>query len=180
MKTVDLSKRFTAFAAAALIAAGSFSGGISADAASKVISKTEAKSIALKDAGFSESDVSKVKVKLEGKTDKEYEVSFINSDFRYEYELKAATGKIKERDIDRVSLSDADASKDIGKTKAKTIALKKSGQKESAVTKLKVKAKKEKGYKFYKVEFEKGNYEYEYEIDAYIGKVLDEDVEVDD
>ena len=121
--------------------------------------------------------MTKTKVKLEDK--KEYEVRFVNGDYRYEYELRASDGKIKDHDIDRVSVSDADAGKDIGKAGAESIALEKAGLVKSDVKKLKVKSKKEKSFKLYKVEFEHAQYEYEYEIDAYTGKVLDEEKDRD-
>ena len=178
MKTKELKTKLSVFAGSALLVTAALFGSIPAEASGNVIGKDKAEAIALEDAGYSAKDVESLKIKLEGKKNKkEYEVRFVNGDFRYEYELRASDGSIKDRDIDRISLSSEDAKKDIGKSKAKAIALEKSGMSESDVEKFKVKAKKEHGFKLYKIEFEQGMYEYEYEVDAYIGKVLDEEIE---
>lgn len=167
-----------AFVAAAMPYAGT-SDVATVEASQSVITKSAAKEIVLKASGFEDSQIKEYTVKLEGKgKNKEYEISFVKGAFRYEYELNAYTGKIKDKDIDRVSISDADATKDIGKSKAKSIALNKAGRKASDVSGMEVKLKTEKGYRLYKVEFEDKQYEYEYEIDAYTGKVLDADREL--
>ena len=62
----------------------------------------QAKSIALKHAGLSASNVSFTKAKLE-KDDglRKYEIEFVKGNAEYEYEIDAATGSILEYDIDR-------------------------------------------------------------------------------
>ena len=67
----------------------------------------------------------------------------------------------------------------IGESKAIKIALKKAGFKRSQVRKLKVEKDREHGHKVYEVEFHKGRYEYEYNIDRYTGKVVSWERELD-
>ena len=69
----------------------------------------------------------------------------------------------------------AKTAKAIGKAKATKIALKDAGFTKSQVKKLKVKSSKEDGHKVYEVDFRRGKYEYEYDIDKYTGKIIDED-----
>ncbi|MEG0830186.1 MAG: PepSY domain-containing protein [Anaerovoracaceae bacterium] len=65
----------------------------------------------------------------------------------------------------------------IGKTKAKKIALKDAKISASSAKALKVKLEKDDGYALYEVEFRKGAKEYDYEVKATSGKILDRDVE---
>ncbi|MBO6133828.1 MAG: PepSY domain-containing protein, partial [Lachnospiraceae bacterium] len=60
------------------------------------------------------------------------------------------------------------------------IALQKAGLKEKDVTFSKAKLENDDGKKEYDIEFYRGGYEYEYEIDALTGKITDESIEIDD
>ena len=71
-------------------------------------------------------------------------------------------------------------SADIGKEKAKAIALAHAGFAESEVTRLKVERDRDDGRIEYSVEFTANGKEYDYEISASDGKILDYDVEVED
>ena len=66
------------------------------------ISKTEAKEMALKDAGLSENDVTITKCRMDFDDGAEkYEVEFRTADgYEYEYELDAKTGKILDKDVE--------------------------------------------------------------------------------
>lgn len=68
----------------------------------------------------------------------------------------------------------------IGADKAKTIALKDAGLFASAVTFTKAKLDREDGIRIYEIEFLSGNKEYEYEINASTGKILDKDIDIED
>ena len=72
--------------------------------------------------------------------------------------------------------------KKIGKKKARSIALKDAGLKASGVQNLHVSVDYEDDYDtdIYEVEFEKGQDEYNYDIHAYSGKILDKDIDFDD
>ena len=80
----------------------------------------------------------------------------------------------------KTETSKNDSVKDIGKEKAKSIALSHAGVKESAVSRLRVEREYDDGRLEYQVEFHVGNKEYDYEINGDNGKILDYDVEVED
>ena len=145
-------------------------------AAQELISEEKACNIALKDAKTKKSKVSELKVKLDDGN--EYEIRFIKGDFRYEYEINAYTGKIKDSDIDRVKLSESNADKDIGEKKALKIALKNAGISKADLNKKEIKKKKsKKHFVYYDIELKTSDKEYEYDIDAYTGKILEKDVD---
>ena len=151
--------------------------GVGVVPAKSVISKAKAKKIVLKDKKFKARSIKKYMIKRDGR---EYEIDFVKGRFKYEFELNAYTGKIKDRDIDRVSISKKDAKKKISKSKAKKIALKQRGFNKNQVKYLKAEKDKDKGFYTYDVSFKKGMYEYECEIDYYTGKILDSNKEYDD
>ncbi len=68
----------------------------------------------------------------------------------------------------------------VGYEKATSIALEKANLKESDVKGLKVELDVENGILVYEVEFHKGNNEYDYEINAETGVVINFDIETDD
>lgn len=76
------------------------------------------------------------------------------------------------------SAGQASSSEYIGINKAKSIAFKHAGVSASAATVTKAKLDSDDGVKTYEIEFIAGNKEYEYEINAYTGKILDYDAEV--
>ena len=180
MKKHDLNKVITIFSAILVIVAGlifiPFPGtNVEAAGANSKISADKAKKIALTDAKAKESKVKKLKVEKDGKV---YEVEFIKGDFKYEYDIFCSNGKIKSLEKTRVSLSASDKDKKVSKKKAKNIALKAAGVKESDVSDLEVKSKKtKKGFIYYDVEFNIGRTEYEYEIDGYTGIILEYEIE---
>lgn len=66
------------------------------------ITKEEAIAIALADAGFSESQVARLKAEFDYDDGRpEYEVEFQKDGFEYDYEIHAETGKILHKDKDR-------------------------------------------------------------------------------
>lgn len=143
--------------------------------AAKDIGRAKAKSIALSDAGVSGSKAKSIKVETD--TDdgvKYYEIEFKTTTRKYEYEIKASNGKIHEKHSKKIKNK-----KLIGKKKAKKIALKDAGLKSSQVTFTKVQLDTDDGVKVYEIEFRKGTDEYEYEIKAKNGKILDKDVDRD-
>ena len=186
MKKVMLEKKNFAKAAATvlslcMIAGGSILSAIpgmsvrQAKAAQTVISVEKAKKIAFSDAKTKESKVKNLRVEKDGKT---YEIEFIKGSFRYEYDVNGVSGKVKNLDKKRVSLSKSDRKKKVSKNKAKKIAFKSAGVKKSKTRRLKVKLyKTRKGYRYYKVRFYVGSKEYEYEIDGYTGTILEYDID---
>lgn len=77
------------------------------------------------------------------------------------------------------SFANSAKGKFIGEAKAKQIALKNAGLKESEVSFVKTGLKFDDGRYEYDVEFHKGNVEYDYEIDAKTGKIVDFDKDIE-
>ena len=165
---------------------------------SSYIGLEKAKSIALKDAGVS--GVTFVKLKLDSDDGvRVYDIEFYKDNVEYDYEIDAATGQILEKDLDIENytipqnknnkinnLNDSNNSNntntsntaaDIGVERAKSIALRDAGV--SGVTVVKAKLDYENGVRVYDVEFYKGNVEYDYEIDAATGKILEKDRDIE-
>lgn len=141
----------------------------------------KAKSIALKHAGLKSSQVKFLKAKLDYDDGRAvYEIEFYRGSTEYDYEIDAKTGKILSYDHDIEDYESSKASTKISAGKAKKIALKHAGLKESQVKGLKVSLDTDDGKKVYEVEFRKGKYEYSYEISASTGKILDYEKEYDD
>lgn len=63
------------------------------------ISDEDAKRIAFEDAGVSEADVSKIRVRLDYE-ENEYEVEFYVGMLEYDYDISAKDGKIRSKDMD--------------------------------------------------------------------------------
>ena len=154
------------------------------------ISATEAKRIALSDCGVSESDAIFKKVKLEKEHEiYEYELEFTAGSKEFEYTLNALTGEILGRDIesnhDHPETTAAASSQKqktgfISASDAKAIVLSHAGLGESEVTFKKFKLDEDDGIYKYEVEFKKGFVEYEYEINARNGSIIDFEKEIDD
>lgn len=152
-------------------------GGLRTEAARRRISKSKAKSIAVKHAGFKKSKVKFTKAKYD-KEDNEYEIKFVKGSYKYEYDINAKTGKIKDWEKEKISKSKKKSGKYIGAAKAQAIALQRAGFDASQVTFTKVKLDKEDGKKVYEIEFIKDNKEYEFTINAKTGKIMEIDVDL--
>ena len=111
-----------------------------------------------------------------------YDVEFYSSSGDYEYEIDAFSGAILEWDCDAKHSGQNDASSPdyISQDQAKSIALEKAGLSDSAVTFYKVNLDYDDGRALYELEFKSGSMEYEAEIDAVSGAILDWDSERDD
>ena len=128
-----------------------------------------------------------------------YEVEFYSMGYEYDYEIDAYIAEIvkskKEYDPlpkDRVEpkpeatpevtpeVTPEAKPELIGKDKAKEIALAHSALDADKVRFEEVELDNDDGKKVYELDFVSGNYEYEYEIDAYTGKILKWDKERDD
>ena len=147
-------------------------------ASAQGITREKARSIALSDAGLTASDVTFTKTKL----DREdgalvYEIEFVTASAEYEYEIDAATGAIRERSLETRATSQPSTSSYIGVDQAKSIALKHAGLTAAEVSFTKAKLEKDDGLRKYEIEFVKGNTEYEYEIDAATGSILEYDID---
>ena len=146
------------------------------------IGEEKAKEIALNHAGLTSGQVAFVKAYLgydDGRY--EYEVEFYNrSNYtEYDYEIDALTGRILSVDRDAENYappaSAGNASSYIGLEKAKTICLNQAGLTASGVTFKKAIQDRDDGRVVYDIEFFSGNYEYEFEVDAVSGSIIDYD-----
>ena len=161
----------------------------------------EAAETAFKDAGVTKDDVTIYKQGTDYENGKEvYVVEFLQEGkTKYEYEIATEDGSIlfheqemweKEDDYEYKGLlhpetaqeeKTAESAGEISKADAKKIALEDAGLSEQDVTINKCKLDFDDGVKTYDMEFRNAEgYEYEYEIDAETGKILDKDVELDD
>ena len=158
---------------------------------SNYIGEAKAKEAALSHAGVSSSKATFTKAKL----DKDdgvtvYDVEFYSGDTEYDYEIDAKTGKVlkhqserrddDDRDDRPASSPDNGQSSYIGESKAQSIALSHAGVSASQATRMQVSLDRDDGVAVYEVEFKSGGKEYNYEINASTGKIIDWEAETDD
>ena len=161
-----------------------------------VIGMDKAKQIAFNHAGVKASNVHMDDVEYD-KEDKMYELEFKSDGYEYEYDIHAFSGKIldveRDHDDDHQSRATYTAPKKtetkkqtqpkssmISKDQAIAIALKHAGVSRSNAYIEEVEQDSEDGVRYYEIEFSVGQYEYEYEINAANGSILEHDVERDD
>ena len=140
-----------------------------------MISMDEAKAIAYKEAGVDESDVTYSYAKLDKDDGKDvYEVEFYAGNKEYDYDIDPYTGAVLSFDSEVENLeTPVFAGDEMSLEDAKQIALDEAGVKESDVTMKEAYPKIENGNKHYKFEFIHGETEYEVEVDAISGTVVD-------
>lgn len=150
-------------------------------AAGTYIGKARAKEIALADAGLSYANVTFFRVELDWDDGKpEYEVEFYSGSKEYDYEIDAYTGAILSRDYDVENYTiPSGSTKDIGAEAAKAAALKHAGISAANATFVQVERDWDDGRLVYEVEFYAGGKEYDYEIAAADGAVLDYDYDAE-
>ena len=140
-----------------------------------------AKSAALADAGVNAADATFT----EQKRDRDdgvlvYDIDFYTSDMKYEYEIDAATGAVRERKSERRNNQTQTGTTDIGLEAAKSAALADAGVTAGEVYLSKAKCENDDGIRVYEIEFYKDRMEYEYTIHATTGRILEFDAEYDD
>jgi uncharacterized membrane protein YkoI len=125
----------------------------------------------------------------------EYEVEFRHGDYEYDYTIHGETGKILERDkeydpirtatpaetkpVTKPAVSEQPTQTKLSREDAKSIALNHAGLKQSQVKGLEVEYDVDDGVPEYSVEFYADSWEYEYEIHAKTGKILEHHKEKD-
>lgn len=143
----------------------------------KDVGLEKAKSIALSDAGLKEKNVRFKKEKREWDDGRMvYEIEFYSGNKEYDYEIEASTGKVISRDYETEKHeleSDHSKGTTITLKKAKQIALKKAGLAEKDGIWKKEKTDQEDGRMVYELKFISKKMEYEFEIDAESGKILE-------
>lgn len=145
----------------------------------KTISRTKAKSLALKAVHVSSKNVKTwVKVKHDI-GDREWDLEFKTANYKYEVELHDRTGAIL--DTEKKALP-KQSTNYIGLDKAKAIALEHAKQNSTIngdVTYTKAKLDRDDGVACYDIEFIYNGYEYEYEINAVSGNIMEWDIDID-
>ncbi len=154
-----------------------------------LIGEAKAREAALSHAGVTEPELRTYSVELETKNGIPlYEIEFKTATFEYDYEMNAETGQILKSGRERIDGSpttptentSAPAAAVIGEAKAKEIALAHSGVRGGTLRKLKIELERENGVLIYDVRFQSGGYEYDYEIHAKTGEILQYEKDVDD
>gem|GEM_PF-164789 len=196
---MDISQKRKGLAAACLVAvttvtllAGSVFAVATASNTEQYIGEEKAKSIAFTHAGLTESQVTFIKAHLERDDGRMiYDVDFYSGNVEYDYEIDAVNGAILEfdRDIENYSIPNNSAAQNttstqstpqyISVSKAKSIALTHAGLTESQVTFIKTHLERDDGRTIYDVEFYGDNVEYDYEIDAVDGAILEFDRDIE-
>ena len=147
------------------------------------IGAEKAKSIALSHAGFTASQVQRLKVEKDYDDGRlEYEVEFYAGTTEYDYTISGTDGTILKQDKEEHGGSQPTqppAGSDIGAEKAKSIALSDAGFTASQVQDLQVEKDNDDGRLEYEVEFQVNGTEYEYTISAADGTILEKDIDKD-
>ena len=155
-----------------------------ASASAALLSAEKARDIALKHAGVASSDVRSWDCDLDDEHGRKvYEVEFKAGGREYDCEIDALTGEILKAETESAHEDHAAASASsalLSAEKARDIALKHAGVASSDVRSWDCDLDDEHGRKVYEVEFKAGNTEYDYEIDAVSGEILQSNAEPHD
>ncbi len=148
------------------------------------ISGEEAKEIALEDAGVKASKAVFLRVRLDWDDKRpHYDVEFYSRNAEYDYEIDAVTGKIlhRDRNLDDFEIPqwvEPDKGGLITEKKARQIALDRVDDEDARVVKCQL--DEDDGRWVYEVEVRLGGAEYDFEIDASSGRILDQDMDYED
>lgn len=136
------------------------------------IGEEQARRIAFSNAGVSSSDITSSSSEMDQKMNRiVYKLEFETLTTEYDYYVDALTGDILHVEVENKSNSQNTSSQNrIGVEQAKSIALQHAGVSASAAHDLEVDL--DDDGRHYDVEWEVGEYSYEYEIDAFSGAVL--------
>lgn len=140
------------------------------------IGKNKAKLIALQHAGVQKNDFTIVELRLNRDNNKMvYEVEFFTESKEYDYQIDAITGEIVSYDFDIEGFEN----NFIGQEKAEQIALNHAQLTKQQVEYIENDLDEDYGRWKYQIEFRHGTKEYEYDIDAQTGEVIDYSVDND-
>ena len=177
-----------------LIGAGGSKTGITA-----AITQKDARKIALEDAGLTEAEVTISAEKLDTENGVAvYEVDFVKDNVKYEYDINAMTGAVYSKSSESTAVPSTEAqtaavnatvaptaenrsnNNYIGLERAKAIALSDAGLSAASVTFTEAKPDFDKGVPNYDLDFYTATHEYDYEINALTGAIMDKSVEVNE
>ena len=151
----------------------------------RLIGLDAAKQISIADVGLDAAEVSFQKAKLDYEDGMAiYEIEFYTDTYEYEYEINAYTGEIYNKEQKKIAGASenqpGNTESKISIEDAKSIAASHAGLSVSDVRFKKAKLDWEDGRAVYEIEFYQNGMEYEYEIDAITGKILDYEWDLDD
>ena len=106
-----------------------------------------------------------------------YDIDFYTATMKYEYEIDASTGAVRERKSEKRNNQTQTGANDIGLEAAKNAALADAGVNAADATFTEQKRDREDGVLVYDIEFYTSTTEYEYEIDASTGAVREKKAE---
>ena len=154
----------------------------SVSAADRLISRETAKNAALTAAGVSLNQATAIEIEYDADDDdfgQVYEVEFKANGYKYSYDIDANNGSVlkSKRKLLKVKKPVKNYAQYISVAAAKAAALKHAKLTGSKVTYTKAKLTKDDGVKVYDIEFRTETTEYEYEINAKTGKVVEFSVE---
>ena len=184
-----------------LIGAGGSKTGITA-----AITQKDARKIALEDAGLTEAEVTISAEKLDTENGVAvYEVDFVKGNVKYEYDINATTGAVYSKSSESTAVSSTEAAAQpseaetvaanatvaptaenrsnnnyIGLERAKAIVLGDAGLSAASVTFTEAKQDFDDSVPNYDLDFYTATHEYDYEIDAQTGAIMDKSVEVNE
>lgn len=142
------------------------------------ITEEQAKEIAANHAGVAVADLTFHSVSLEEDDGRRvYDVEFYSGSTEYDYEIDAATGDILsyDNDVENFSILQQQSTATgsyIGEDAAKAAALQRAGLTEDQVRWEKCELDEDDGRFSYELEFSSGQHEYECEVEAFTGEIL--------
>ena len=142
------------------------------------ITEEQAKEIAANHAGVAVADLTFHSVSLEEDDGRRvYDVEFYSGSTEYDYEIDAATGDILsyDNDVENFSIPQQQSTATgsyIGEDAAKAAALQRAGLTEDQVRWEKCELDEDGGRFSYELEFSSGQHEYECEVEAFTGEIL--------
>lgn len=176
------------FAAGSALALGTLILSNSFSALAADITKEKAQEIALEHAGVDAKDVSYIHTKTDYENRRKvYEVEFFTNDYKeYDYEIAVSDGTILKIDYDAerwdrngrsASPSKAASQNEITQEEAQEIALKQAGISASQASYIRIHKDWDDGRSTYEGEMVYGDLEYEFEISASTGAILEWDID---
>lgn len=146
----------------------------------RAITESAAKNAALKDAGVSEKDATFIKIHRDYENGVEvFDMEFYVNGTKYSYDISTANGSIVSKEVEKKKIHTPKKTvtpsrkKYIGKSKAKKIALKHAKVSAKKATFEYVKLDWDNGVRVYEVDFYTSTREYNYEINARTGKIVE-------
>jgi len=143
------------------------------DPLASMLSQDAVLAIAFADAKVTREEVQELKIELDWTGDSaHYDVDFEKDDLDFDYEIHAETGNILKKEIPAESQPPAAEATKITGEEALKVALEDAGLSKDQIHDLDIELDNDGGALHYDVDFEVNDKDYDYEIDAETGKIL--------